>query len=269
MTEKYPNYFRSDEYFWAPAKKNIVSLNTEKGPCLSPFGPVSDMNCPNNNPTCNCSNAVQNYQPEGLPVTDEELASAKTNTNECNDIKQQLGNEWLGIDPGNPYSSYNCNYCEEFNTNLLGISYQDTPGITSSWKNYFLIKQIPFFNYDKRKTYDGLEFPPSVSIIPDLGSDCQDIQGRYFKYYKEYSKTAATFWNTPPRTPLNRRAQVALLGAQRIKILVNGDLRARPGKLIYVDYPNFGGRWMIYKVQRVVKPQKHSMFLYLMRDGVA
>jgi hypothetical protein len=39
--------------------------------------------------------------------------------------------------------------------------------------------------------------------------------------------------------------------------------------MVYVDYFNFGGVWMVYKVQRVITAQKHSMYLYLMRDGVA
>jgi hypothetical protein len=27
------------------------------------------------------------------------------------------------------------------------------------------------------------------------------------------------------------------------------------------------GRWMVYKIQRIITPIKHSMYLFLMRDG--
>jgi len=57
------------------------------------------------------------------------------------------------------------------------------------------------------------------------------------------------------------------MNAQRVKILVHGNFQIKPGTMVFVDYHNFGGRWMVYKVQRIITAQKHSMYLYLMRDG--
>ena len=128
-----------------------------------------------------------------------------------------------------------------------------------------------FFNYDQRKLFDGDNaFPLPVSEIPNPEDDkvCPGpIIGSNFKFYKEYSKTNATFWNTPPETPLFRRAQTALMNAQRVKILVHGNINITPGTIVNIDYFNFGGRWMVYRVERTITAERHSMYLYLMRDG--
>ena len=272
----FPYNNQSDEYIYPPAKRTINSFKTdEELKCLSPFGPVSNMNCPKDTPNCNCPSAVNQLEPYDPEPTDADLAASKNATSECDYILSELGDvEWLGIDFNNPHSTYNCNYCAEKypDSSTTDIPYEDVKGAPSSWKKYFKPTSESaeyYFNYDKRKTYDGDAYPPSLSSsTTDPSGECDKIIGDYFKYYKEYSNTAATFWNTPAKTPLLRKAQTTLMMAQRIKILVHGDITAKPGRLIYVDYPNFGGRWMIYKVQRVITPQKHSMYLYLMRDGV-
>lgn len=322
---EYPFNPKTDEYIWSPQKKTIGSFQGPEAGCLSPFGPVSNMNCPTSDPYCNCPTGAKRLAPNSIkstevgvtfnvgsgtsnsgvrssntalfqaPVgicgglkepTNEELAQYSYTTYDCPYLMKtsRLSNnvdfavEWLGVDFSNPHSRYNCDYCFWFNwSNTFKQDtleeYEDLKGVTSNWKQYI---QKPgetgtyYFNYDARKTYNGYAYPPAITGgQTSAAGNCNIINGQYFKYYKEYSKTAATFWNTPVKTPLYRKAQTALIGAQRIKILVHGDIQARPGKLIYIDYPNFGGRWMIYKVQRILTPQKHSMYLYLMRDGVA
>ena len=272
---EFPYNNSSDEYIYSPAKRTITSSQTEDNlKCLSPFGPVSNMNCPKDNPTCNCPSAVFSLEPDKNEPTDAYLAELKNYTNECDYILSELGDiEWFGVDFSNPHSSYNCNYCSGMSGDNA-ISYKPVPTVPSGRKPYALLTDPSgntgyYYNYDKRKTFDGSAFPVTFSNeTGNLYPDCEKIVGDYFKYYKEYSNTNASFWNTPIKTPLLRRAQTALMMAQRIKILVNGDKRAKPGKMIFIDYPNFGGRWMIYKVERVITPQKHSMYLYLMRDGV-
>lgn len=265
----------SDEYVYPPEKRTINSfVYNSEFKCLSPFGPVSNINCPPDDPGCNCPAAVRQLEPDEPEPTDEELVTLKNNTSECGKIFEIFGDpEWLGIDFSNPNSTYNCNYCEE-SASGVSLSYQDVPGITTDWSPGIQLDTnngtVYAFNYDKRKTYNGYAYPERTDITQtDPSEGCEKIIGDNFKYYKEYSKTSATFWNTPPETPLYRQAQTALMTTQRVKILVNGDLRAKPGKMIYIDYPNFGGRWLIYKVERIVTAQKHSMYLYLMRDGVA
>lgn len=277
---QFPNNTTSDEYVYPPFKKGINSFYSDNlSACMSPYGPVSNINCPKDNPYCQCPDKIAQLQPEQNEPTDEYLAELKNGTSECFLIKQKLSKEWIGIDYSNPHADYNC-------TNCVGASggsgFTATEKVSEEWTSYIGITLDEdtetettknYFNYDKRKLFgtDKTTFPAKTSEVLDFTVDCgdDDLIGPYFKYYKEYSKTNATFWNTPPKTPLYRKAQTALMGTQRIKILVHGNLAVRPGKMVYVDYVNFGGVWMVYKVQRVITAQKHSMYLYLMRDGVA
>jgi hypothetical protein len=290
---QFPYNTTSDEYSYPPFKKGINSFYTDNlNSCMSPYGPVSNINCPTSNPYCQCPTKIAELQPLEEEPTDASLAELKNKTSECNLIKGKLSLDWIGIDYSNPHADYNC-------TNCIGVSgglgFTGVDKVTEDWSPYFDVtvdtgtssstaEQLVaapttdvkyYYNYDKRKLFgsDGITttFPPQSSEIVDTTVDCGDnsLIGPYFKYYKEYSKTAATFWNTPPKTPLYRKAQTALMTTQRIKILVHGNLAVRPGKMVYIDYYNFGGRWMVYKVQRVITAQKHSMYLYLMRDGVA
>lgn len=281
-----------EEYIFPPNKKTITSLNTEDPlVCLSPFGPVSNLNCPKSEPYCTCNEKTAKLQPPESEPTDEELLELKKYTSECTKIIEVLEDKWLGIDYSNPKGSYNCFSCSGITLDYRGVTAKEPgfftveigqepvedvlPGeglqLTGSGASFTpSTEKRKYFNYDKRKLFEGgANFPPQETVIGEQNSCENEIIGEYFKYYKEYSKTNATFWNTPPKTPLYRRAQTSLMTTQRIKILVHGNWNIRPGKLIEVGDPNFGGRWMVYKVQRVIMTQKHSMYLFLMRDGVA
>lgn len=288
----------SDEYGFPPYKKTINSFQDETA-CLSPYGPVSSINCPKSDPYCECPIEIQKLKPgitgiknasgaqalRGVSFSaepsDAELAELKNQTNECNLIYNNLGIDWFGIDYSDPHSSFNCTNC--VNTeNQTGFELVKEPG--DNWRLYTgitgqdgkLQADSLFFNYDRRlkfgisgpnETVIFKNFPRSITGAAAQNLDCGRIIGPYFKYYKEYSKTYATFWNTPPKTPLYRKAQTALMSAQRVKILVHGNFNIKPGTMININYHNFGGRWMVYKVQRIITTQKHSMYLYLMRDG--
>jgi len=275
----------NEEYIFSPDKKTITSLNNEESlVCLSPFGPVSNLNCPKSDPYCTCNEKIVELQPEEPEPTDKELLELKKYTNECSKIIEVLKEEkWLGIDYSNPKGTYNCFACSGETLDYKGVTAREAEFFTTEIDqggpegevDLLISSALPtekrkYFNYDKRKLFEGGgNFPPEFSIIPQ-GTTCNNsLIGEYFKYYKEYSKTNATFWNTPPKTPLYRKAQTALMMTQRIKILVHGNWNIRPGKLIEIGDPNFGGRWMVYKTQRVIMAQKHSMYLYLMRDGAA
>jgi hypothetical protein len=105
---------------------------------------------------------------------------------------------------------------------------------------------------------------------------CPKSGDNYWKYLA-YTQTNATFWKTDPKTPLLRRAQMILLGYQRIIITVHGNKDTRPGDLIEIDVRNdenavvkrkrFNGKWMVYKTERLIKHNRCSMNLYLMRDS--
>lgn len=287
---------KNDEYINAPNKNTVTSFKIQELQCLSPYGPVSNINCPKDDPYCTCPGKLDVLKPEEPEPTDEELTALRNDTYECTLINEILNknyvgtglsgdawNYWLGIDYSNPKASYNCFAC------LSGVSGTTYRGVTASSPNFFEQEECPegqdcsqtesentkqkfkYFNYDARKLFEQQtsNFPYPTSGLVDSGSTCDnDIIGRYFKYYKEYSNTNATFWNTPPKTILYRKAQTTLMKVQRIKILIHGNWNIKPGKIVEIGDSKFNGRWMVYKTQRIITTQKHSMYLFLMRDGV-
>lgn len=102
-------------------------------------------------------------------------------------------------------------------------------------------------------------------------------RGDNFGEYLDYTRTYATYWNTPENTPLWRDAQMFLINAQTAQIALNGDLSLRPGELIKVinkipgnDDPNtrrFSGRWMVTTISHVIQNESHRMLIGLSRDS--
>jgi hypothetical protein len=262
---------------------NSYEIN-ELGPCMNPNGYVSNKDCPDNDPYCNCPKDLTPNQEE---VSSSDLMILKQNTNECYHIKDKLSVRWFGIDYSNPSCSYNC--IEE---KYINIKHGSTSGLTG-------IQKLPGYLMPTRKAFGqgvsagntgtlwnvpgdvvGQTFDEPCGVPGVSGGVSGGFTGTVgpnFKHYLEYSKTNATFWNTPKETPLYRKAQTALLTYQRIKIVVNGDFDIKPGNLISIviqtpemsniSKARFSGRWMIYKNEHVITSQKHSMILYLMRDG--
>jgi hypothetical protein len=269
------------------------SINTADSFCLNPYGAVSNLNCPDWDPACNCW--VTQYMP-GIPEpSDIELQKLKNSTSECELIKKHLNKNisnptgegsWLGLDYTNPNSLYNCPACDPNKTSPTSVR-------NPAQIEYFKIKA------NQKTKLQGLTgvFPYSTGIPFNKGiTTTQEwdkngfgwadsieytdwkCTGGCFPYYMEYSKTNATFWKTPIKTPLLRKGQIGSYNAQKIKILVNGDTRIKAGSVINLDIPigqetnavtqkRFSGRWLVYRVERVISTFKHSMFLYLMRDG--
>jgi len=274
-----------------PVKMTINAFeNAAENTCISPGGLVSNLNCPSEIPFCNCNIKTLEFLPEINQSLSYYLKDLEQNTKECDGIYFAFQNnekylKFFGFDYSNPNSRYNCS-CEEFfgdssvynNNKFQGFTY----GISGDYDNF------GYFPYARRKSYtDGstiYAFPPNVDVATKSPESdtviCEDqkLIGEYFKYYLEYSKTNATFWNTPPETPLLRQAQSNLLLYQRIKILVNGSFKIKPGNIISIAYPTgehpviknsrFAGNWMVYKVKRIINAQRHSMYLFLMRDGL-
>lgn len=284
-----------------PINKNNNSFEvSELGPCMNPDGFVSNIDCPKKDEfssgpedlLCNCPN--KQFMPKGIchgreitlpEPTNEELLALRAKTNECYLIDLVLDKKrWFGVDYSNQYCSYNCFNDLSPGTGSTSIAYQEmlsmelAPGAPDPDKH---------FPYAARKAYSidlpkskktcrvdgftsGITFPHNPEILTGLTLT-------NFKDYMAYSKTNATFWRTPKETPLYRRAQTNLLTYQRVKIVVNGDFSIKPGNLLSLNIPTgesktleftrFHGQWMVYAVDRVITSQKHSMILYLMRDG--
>lgn len=285
------------------------SINTIESVCFSPFGQVSNINCPDWDPACNCF--INQYKPKELPKTDSELIELKKKTSECELIYKEIVKKfdqpyWFGVDFSNHKCPYNC-LSEEFTLNSNGY---DAKYFKDVKINYFgitgTISKDTFYPYNIG--YYGnsgpvLNLDPSDGIQPSNDIFIWDkekikpldyklttgenennisINKPLFKSYLEYSKTNATFWNTPAKTPLLRNAFMGLYGFQKIKIAVNGSYLIKIGSLINITMPikdeisesgtglndkRFAGTWMVYRIERTIIGGKHTMNLFLMRDG--
>tara|TARA_R110000824_G_scaffold168495_1_gene345487 strand:- start:732 stop:1490 length:759 start_codon:yes stop_codon:yes gene_type:complete len=112
----------------------------------------------------------------------------------------------------------------------------------------------------------------------DHPSSCNcPCRGEKFGEYMDYTRTYATYWNTPENTPLWRNAQMFLIKAQTAQIVLNGDLSLRPGTLIKIvnklpgaEDPNtrrFSGRWMVTTISHIIQGESHRMMIGLSRDS--
>ena len=284
------------DYFTVfPSKFNTTTNVSSDMDCISIWGPVSNLNCPNEYPDCNCPTALVDLKPAYPEPTAEELEIARHRTEECNvirDVFQRYEIDytlWLGIDYSNKDSTYNC-LSYEYYGKFANSPFQKTIGLTLA-EGLGSAIDGSYFPYAARKGYTlgatgyAWNIKDTNSILDSDPAVKQAankviyprVVGQNFPYYLEYSKTNSTFWNTPETTPLYRKAQVALLNYQRIKILVNGDFTIKPGKIIIIKRPidnanakilktRYEGTWMVYRTERIIKPGKHSMYLYLMRD---
>jgi hypothetical protein len=287
------------------------SINTVESVCFSPFGQVSNINCPDWDPACNCY--INQYKPKELPKTDKELIELKQATSECAAIDFHLIKKfnhpyWFGVDFSNPKCPYNC-FSEEFTNPRGGYDpafFKDVDikyhGITGEiTKNSFYPYSMGY--YGNSGPVLGSDLKPLSSssdnfvwqnenpipleyTVPEVTdtnkSHNTTINNPLFGAYLEYSKTNATFWGTPPKTPLLRNALMNLYTFQKIKITVNGSFLVKIGNLVNVQIPikdqlgergkglsdkRFAGTWMVYRIERTITGGKHTMVLYLMRDG--
>jgi hypothetical protein len=105
--------------------------------------------------------------------------------------------------------------------------------------------------------------------------DCPCV-GENFKKYIEYTRTSATYWDTPNETPLWRDAQMALINSQQASIMLSGDLSLRPGEIINITNKNIdsqkerrmAGRWLLAEIQHnMIRGGQHTMLCHLIRDS--
>jgi len=254
------------------------SINTADSFCLNPYGAVSNLDCPDWDPACNCW--VTQYMPDEKEPSDRELLESSKLISECIYIEENLGNhkEWLGVDYSNPQCQYNC----------FDLTIRTNPPLQPTPVDFYKISGEGI-QAGSTFTYSvGIAGISGLSLVEDYNVDVPadkvktapwKTTGSCFPYYMEYSRTNATFWNTSPKTPLLRKAQIGSYNSQKIKILVNGDHRVKVGMLVKIGIPigdetgnsmtqkRFSGRWMIYRIERVMTASKHSMYLFLMRDG--
>ena len=80
----------------------------------------------------------------------------------------------------------------------------------------------------------GNQNHPSSCCEEEDGGPCV---GEKFKDYVEYNRTYSTYWDTSPKTPLLRNAQMMLINAQKAMVVVNGDYTLKPGIVISLRGP--------------------------------
>lgn len=101
-----------------------------------------------------------------------------------------------------------------------------------------------------------------------LNCNCPCI-GEKFLDYLRYSQTYCTFWNTVAERPLLRTAQMMQIRANRISIMVNGDLTLRPGEKVIINLgeKRYSGVWLVSSILHDIAKTKHYMSVELIRDS--
>lgn len=273
--------------------------------CANPDGPVSNSDCPEDDIFCNCP--AKELIPKDESIVDIESF--------LRGLQEPLGNESTGI------------YYELNSALSNGDNFAIVKGLTGeNFGKYELVSTHD--DYDDAKA-DFLELPYSVPkeakldellkktkecdlIEEHLGSEylgciwedpngslscnCPNVSPKFYEYLK-YNRTLSTFWETPEYTPLYRRAQIALLQTQVIKISVTGNLNIKPGQIIFCDFKGarildeqgtsttegenrtdifdsdtnskFHGKWLVSQVDHKISGTSlHKMVLTLVRDSL-
>jgi hypothetical protein len=190
--------------------------------CANPKGKISNKQCPESNPYCNCP--AQEHMPDEKEPTYLELYQLYNELKECDLIQEHLGEDYLGcvwIDPNNPCS---CN--------------------------------------------------------------CPEI-GKKFAEYLEYTRTYATYWDTPKNTPLLRNALMSQFLSQQVTIGIIPNDNIKIGDMIKLvhtklitseeegaykdDNPSkrFNGYWIVSEIRhKFTKESVQTMQLILNRDTI-
>lgn len=212
-----PNYDVFDDNFSAQFivfsrdTKNLCKTFT----CANPNGTVSNSICPPNDPYCLCP--AKDRMPKENEPSYLELYRKYKEIKECELIKKNLGEQYLGCiwsDPSNPCS---CN--------------------------------------------------------------CPEV-GEKFVDYLKYTRTYATFWDTPRATPLIRKALMTQLASQQISVQIPATSKVKIGNIIQINHyaginlsferqeKNLHGKWLVAEiVNSFYKDANQSMRMTLIRDS--
>tara|TARA_R100000458_G_C8278487_1_gene254742 strand:+ start:285 stop:1100 length:816 start_codon:yes stop_codon:yes gene_type:complete len=214
-------------------------------PCANPEGPVDNSDCSDDNPLCNCP---------------------------CQELNPYKENDLIDL----PWWSFGVatGIVEGILNSLLGGGAYEEPTkeqiieSIKSIKECDLIENNPLLGESWMGCLWKDQNHPSSCNCPCVGED--------FKKYIEYSRTSATYWDTPTYTPLWRDAQMMLIKSQQAVIMLNGDLTLRPGELINITNKNvgsdkerrMGGRWLVAEIHHnIIRGGQHKMLITLVRDS--
>jgi len=181
----------------------------------------------------------------------------------CANPDGYISNDECG--PENPYC--NCPAQEH-------IPDEPEPSYLELFKKYLDIKECDLIESVLGEEYIGCLWSDPTN---PCSCDCPN-QGEKFKEYLEYSRTYATFWDTPDATPLIRKALISQIGAQQITISIPptsvvkvGDIikikQLNPDPNMAVSEKNLHGRWLISEINMsFYKDSNCTQDLTLIRD---
>jgi len=222
----------------------------DKYPCANPDGPVDNSDCPEEDPYCHCP--CQELRPD----SDEQLARINAAINGADEngdpIQSTVIPEHLKepTDEEMKRAQENMSECPYIIDALDAVNEGGEDWLGCLW--------------------DNQDHPSSC--------DCPCVGSR-FNEYLEYTRTYATYWDTPSNTPLWRNAQMRLIGSQSAVIVLNGDLSLKPGTIIRINDPdnvesdddkskNYTGKWLVTAVEHIIGIRSHRCLVNLSRDSV-
>ena len=149
------------------------------------------------------------------------------------------------------------------------------PTYLELYKAYKEIKECELIEEHLGKDYLGCVWSDPAN---PCSCNCPEI-GKKFQEYLEYTRTYATFWDTPKNTPLIRKALISQLFSQTIMINVTGTSKVKIGDVVKIkqlnavnvplEIPekNLHGYWMVTGVTiQFRKDSSQSLLLTLTRD---
>jgi hypothetical protein len=128
--------------------------------------------------------------------------------------------------------------------------------------------------------------PDPTANLPDYISACTfPSSGEKYPEYLEYVRSyGARYWNTPLKSRLLRRAQIALLLSQEIEFVAPGNLELRVGSIIKLEFPTateslsldianqknpMSGKWLVAKIAHMMNANNdYKMSITCVRDSV-
>ena len=124
----------------------------------------------------------------------------------------------------------------------------------------------------------GKDYLGCMLSDPDNAASCGcPEQGKYYPTLLNTLRSSATFYVTPPKTPLRRLAQMTLFNQQKAIMAIFPNDAIKIGSTLTIDkplengkYDLVSGKWMVTGISRVFKGANvATMILNLNRDSIA
>jgi hypothetical protein len=157
------------------------------------------------------------------------------------------------------------------------IPKQAEPSYLELYRKYKEIKECDLIAKNLGEQYLGCLWSDPMN---PCSCKCPEV-GAKFTDYMEYTRTYATFWDTPRKTPLTRKALMNQFGSQMITIQIVPLSKVNIGDIITIKQgvtvgglplleKNLSGRWLVAEINNgFYKDANQSMTLTLVRDTLS